>query len=168
MNKKIRNAKHLVHPFHYWYLSLIPILILISIIIWLVSLQKARQDLTVIGRNTKGVLPTDARSGLEYHRIRSYDTFQTLAEEHKVSVESILWANNMTLDTPLIEDSVIIIPPVTGIIHTVENRETIESIAEKYHVTPDKITGYPYNTFTDDPAFPITPGQILYIPDGTK
>jgi len=57
---------------------------------------------------------------------------------------------------------------VTGVVHIVEPGETVETIAKFYKVNPQNIYNYPFNVFSVDPAFPITVGQILIVPDGRK
>ena len=168
MNKKKRNSYHLHHPFYFKYLTLFPIIFLIAGIIGAASLQKAQSDLRRIGRYLRGVNynPND-RTSLVYHKVRDYDTLKSLSEEYGVSVDSIIWVNESSLDV-ISKDMVIIIPPVTGVAHKVANTDTVESIAAFYGVKPENIWNYPYNQFSDDPAFPLIPGSILMVPDGKK
>jgi LysM repeat protein len=168
MNDKKRNAQHLHHPFHLKYLSLVPVIIVIAILIWMLSLQKARNDLKRIGMYLRGVSNPDERTGLMYYRVRSFDTIDSLAEEYQISVETLLWANDNLASGGLQTDMIILIPPVDGVIHIVKSGDTIESIARMYGVTPESIREYPYNAFSADQAFPIQPDQILIIPGGRK
>jgi len=96
------------------------------------------------------------------------DTLESIAEKFNISVESIEWANDDLPKSGIKPNMIISIPPVTGIVHTVKNNETVESIAEMYGADPYDIVNYSFNEFSDDKEFPITPGQILIVPGGTK
>ena len=169
MNKKKRNAKHLHHSFHFIFLALFPLLILLAAAVFSFSLWKARTDLKNIGKYLRYELDDLAiRETSIYYRVQFGDTLESIAEKFNISVESIEWANEDMPDTGIMPNMIISIPPVTGIVHTVQNKETIESIAEMYGADPYDIVSYPFNEFTDDKEFPITPGQILIVPGGTK
>lgn len=69
-------------------------------------------------------------------------------------------------DSPLgnkIHNDIAKYEPVT-ISHTVQEGDTLQSVAEKYHADPQTIADYPYNEF--DENFSVTNGQILIIPNG--
>lgn len=170
MNKKKRNAKHLHHPFHIVFLTIFPILIFLAAALFSFSLWKAKTDLKNIGRYLKYDLEElGIRESSIYYRVQYGDTLESIAENFDISVETIKWANENTIPETGIEDDMLInIPPVTGIVHTVKNQETIESIAEMYGADPYDIINYPFNEFSVDKEFPITPGQILIVPGGTK
>lgn len=166
MNEKKRNAKHLHHPFHIAYLTIVPAIIVIAIFVWILSLQKAQNDLRRIGRYLRGFTNPGERPGVMYYRVRQFDTIESLAEEYNVSEQTIIWANEFP--DGLQPDTIIMIPPVTGVVHIVKSGETIESIAGMYGVKTIDILNYRYNTFSSDKAFPIRPDQILIVPGGRK
>lgn len=56
-----------------------------------------------------------------------------------MSVNSIIWANNFNADTILHPNSIIKIPPVTGLTYLVVKGDTVESLAQKYKVSVSKI-----------------------------
>ncbi|CAN5204892.1 hypothetical protein BH09PAT2_BH09PAT2_05750 [soil metagenome] len=167
MNKKKRNSYHLQHPFHITYLTIFPVIFIIAALIGGLAYMKAHDDLTRVGQYVRGVRHPGLRPGISYHKVRNFDTLESIAEEYNISVDTIRWANELPAEG-ISENMIIMIPPVTGIVHTVQHLETIESIAYRYKVDPKKITDYPYNQFSNDPAFPITPGQTLIVPDGKK
>ena len=103
---------------------------------------------------------------IEYKAING-DSLKNLAEKFSISENTIKWANNLTSDYLLV-GSILKIPPVTGVVHTVVKGETIYSIAAKYNTTSAKIVNFPFNDFKDLNTFGLTQGQILYVPDGTK
>ncbi|KKQ38692.1 MAG: Lipoprotein [Candidatus Roizmanbacteria bacterium GW2011_GWA2_37_7] len=168
MNKKKQNAKHLHSRFHISYLTFFPVLILVAIALFSFSLWKAHNDLRRIGnylRFDKEDLGIREKS--IYYRVQYGDTLESIAKKFSISIETIMWANDIP-ESGIENDMIISIPPTTGIIHAVQSGETVESIAKTYGVDPYVIYNYPFNEFTKDVEFPINPGQTLMIPGGTK
>ena len=110
--------------------------------------------------------PTVRQTVINYW-VLEFDTLKSIAEKFDITVDTILWANNIPEEDPVV-GSIITIPPVTGVVHIVQPGETVDSIAALYGVHPRNIYNYPFNEFTDDPAFPITVGETLIVPDGRK
>lgn len=57
----------------------------------------------------------------------------------------------------------ILVPPVTGIVYTVKQGDTVASLASTYQADQNKIIA-----FNDAEIGGIQPGQRILIPDGTK
>ena len=167
MNLKKRNSRHLDNPFHFKYLMLFPLIFFLVGIVGGIAVMKAHYDLKRIGMYMRGIRYPGLRPGVTYHKVRNFDTIESLAEEYSISVDTVEWANDIPAEG-ISEDMIIMIPPVTGVVHIVQNNETIDSIARMYDTDPKKLTDYPYNEFSEDPVFPITPGQVLIVPDGKK
>ncbi len=153
--------------FHVRYLMFFPIVALVAGSFFTASLQRARNDLRIIGMNLRSSGNTVGRTAVIFYKVEEEETLETLAEKFNVSMESIIWANEVPPEE-ITPNSVIRIPPVTGVIHVVQRDETVESIAERYGVSPDAIINYPYNEFSNDPAFPLYGGQTLIVPGGRK
>ncbi|MBP9691451.1 M23 family metallopeptidase [Candidatus Woesebacteria bacterium] len=100
------------------------------------------------------------------HSVVSGDTLASLASRYQVSVDTIKWANSLKSDIIKPGQS-LDIPPVTGIVHKVVGGDNIYTIAKKYNVDAQNIVNFPFNDFADPDTFQLTPGQALYIPDGT-
>lgn len=81
------------------------------------------------------------------------------------SINSVKWLNNIKADN-LKEGTIVKIPPIDGIVHTVSPGETIYSIAKKYNINAQSIINYPYNDFADQETYQLAQNQILYIPGG--
>lgn len=167
MNEKKRNARQLHAPFHLSYLTLFPIIIFFAGFIFVTAVQQARSDQRAYAQWLRKLQSERTRVGVIYYRVREFDTIESIAKEYDISVDTLVWANKFPVDG-VRPGTIILIPPVTGVVHEVKSGETVESIAEEYGVDPKKIWNYPFNTFSDDPEFPITPGQILIVPDGSK
>lgn len=106
------------------------------------------------------------RDSIVYYKIQSGDTLAAIAQKFDISVNTIKWANDLKSETITTGDT-LKIPPITGIVHKVVSGDTIYSIAKKYNTDAQKIVNFPFNEFADLDTFAITPGQILFVPDGT-
>lgn len=92
------------------------------------------------------------------------DTLPSIAKLFSVSVNTIIWANNIQRTTPLKIGQTLIILPVTGINYKIEKGDTIKGIAHKYKADLDEILQY--NDITLDSTLVI--GQTIIIPDAEQ
>lgn len=99
------------------------------------------------------------------HAVESGETLASIAKQFDVSVESIKWASNLKNDA-IRSGQILKIPPVSGIVHKVASGESVYSIAKKYRTDAQNIVNFPFNDFADVETFALTPGQVLYVPDG--
>jgi murein DD-endopeptidase MepM/ murein hydrolase activator NlpD len=102
------------------------------------------------------------------YRVASGDTVSSIALKFGVSIDTILWENNLKSVEAIKVQQILRILPVTGVRHIVKRGETIYSIAKYYGVDAQTIIDYPFNTFNDDETFSLTTGQELIVPDGIK
>lgn len=105
--------------------------------------------------------------GFKSNQIAEYtvqpgDLLSFIASDYGVSVDSIIWANNLVNANSIKPDQVLRIPPVSGIIHKVKNGDTVASIAKKYGVTADKILSF--NSRKENQSLDID--EELIVPDG--
>jgi len=98
---------------------------------------------------------------IEY-TVKSGDTLSSIAEDFDISLQTILWANDLTEKSSISIGKTIIILPVTGILHTVRQQDTLSEIAEIYKVEVDSIINS--NDITDQGK--IYAGDTLIIPNG--
>lgn len=105
--------------------------------------------------------------GFKSNQIAEYtvqpgDLLSFIASDYGVSVDSIIWANNLANANSIKPDQVLRIPPVSGVIHKIKSGDTIDSIAKKYGVSSDKILA-----FNDrKESQPLDIGEELIVPDG--
>lgn len=104
---------------------------------------------------------------IEY-QVSEGDTVSNIATKFGVTIDTILWANDMEATDKIKPGQKLKIPPVTGIVHSVRKGETIYSIAKKYESPEQAIVDYPFNSFTNDETFALAVGQTLIVPDGIK
>jgi LysM repeat protein len=95
------------------------------------------------------------------YMVRKGDTLSGIAQMFGVSVNTIIWANDVTAKT-LKEGKILIILPVSGTIHTVVKGDTLKTIAKKYKADSNEIMQF--NNLTEDSVLSIS-DQII-IPDG--
>ena len=80
--------------------------------------------------------------GVIIYEVKEGDTLSNIAESHKVSVNTILWANELdSADSITIGDKIFILP-ISGLSYTVKKGDDINSIANKYKADKDKIIAF--------------------------
>ncbi|MCT4617263.1 MAG: LysM peptidoglycan-binding domain-containing protein [Candidatus Gracilibacteria bacterium] len=84
-------------------------------------------------RDTEGV-----NEIIEY-KVSEGDSYDSIAKKFEISTNSILWANNFAFSRELKTGETIKIPSVSGLVHNVEKRETLDMISGKYGVSKEKI-----------------------------
>ncbi len=108
------------------------------------------------------------RGEIVTYTVREGDTVSSIAEKFGVSIDTIIWANDISSVTKIKTGQQLKIPPVTGIVHEVQRGETVYSLAEKYEANPQAIVDFPFNSFANDETFALAVGQKLIVPDGVK
>ena len=94
--------------------------------------------------------------------IRKGDSLSQVADMYGVSVNTILWANDMKKRDSIKEGDVLVILPVSGVEHTVVKGQTLQSIAKLYNADTGDIALF--NGIAIDASLNI--GDQLLIPDG--
>jgi surface antigen len=90
------------------------------------------------------------------------DTVSSIASRFGVTSDSIRWSNSLSGDT-VTAGAHLVIPPVTGIVYTVNNGDTPDSLASKFRASKDKIIAY-----NDAEVHGLVLGQRIIIPDGAQ
>lgn len=93
--------------------------------------------------------------------VKSGDTLGEIAEMFGVSVNTIMWANDLKSKT-VREGQELIILPISGVRHTVKSGDTLQSLAKKYSADLDDVLSY--NGL--DSSAKIVVGDVVIIPDG--
>ncbi|MFH1601452.1 MAG: M23 family metallopeptidase [Candidatus Shapirobacteria bacterium] len=132
--------------------------------------QEAAESLEVMGQgdylSSADYVSAGIRGEVVEYVVKLGDTISSIAQKYDISVDTVLWANNLTSSAKIKEGQRLNIPPVTGIIHEVKRGETVYSLAEKYQISAQNIVNYPFNSFSNDETFALRTGQTLIIPDG--
>lgn len=85
---------------------------------------------------------TTSQKGLLIYRVQEGDTISTIAANLGISVNTIIWANNIRNSNLVSPNQEIVILPVSGILHEVKAGETIDSIAKLYNVSSRDIATF--------------------------
>lgn len=118
------------------------------------------------GANT---LISDLPKGeITQYRVEDGDTVSSISQKFGISVDTIMWENNLKSVDSIKPKQILRILPVTGVKYVVKRGETIYSIAKALQVDAQNIVDYPFNTFANDETFALTAGQELIVPDGIK
>lgn len=96
------------------------------------------------------------------YTVQAGDKLSFIALDYGVSIESIMWANNLRSPDSIRPDQVLKIPPVSGVIHTVKKGDTIDSIAKKYGVESHNVIAF--NGLPQNGQLQV--GDEIIVPDG--
>ena len=99
---------------------------------------------------------------ISVHVVRPGDTLSEIADMFGVSVNTIIWANNLKSAGDVHVGNTLAILPISGVEHTVVKGDTLKSIAKKYNGDTNEIAQY--NGL--DPATLLSVGSTLIIPGG--
>jgi murein DD-endopeptidase MepM/ murein hydrolase activator NlpD len=101
--------------------------------------------------------------------IKDGDTLPKIAAAHSISLETLLYANNLVEpDSPLTPGQKLVVPPTTGMLHIGNPGDTIGSIANKYGVDPQVIINYKFNNLEGaDNDTPLKSLQEVMVPGGS-
>jgi len=102
------------------------------------------------------------------YRVVEGDTVSSIAQKFGVTIDTIMWENNLKSVDSIKVNQILRILPVAGVRYKVKRGETIYSIAKNYQVDAQNIIDYPFNSFANDETFALSAGQELIIPDGIK
>ncbi len=105
---------------------------------------------------------TDRGSQITTYTVQEGDALSFIASDYGVSIDTIIWANNLRNADSIKPGLELKIPPVSGVIHKVGEGDTVSSIAKKYGVESNEIISF--NLLPQDASLHID--QELIVPDG--
>jgi len=104
------------------------------------------------------------REDIVYYTVSHGDSVSTIAQDFEVSVNTILWENNLSAYSLIRPGDKLAILPLTGITHQVASGENLSGISQKYDIEESQILEI--NKLRD--AGKLAAGQKLIIPGGKK
>lgn len=135
--------------------------------------SKGGGDITIV--DDSALLPDSGPSGtlvnieegqtsdqISIYVVREGDSLSQIAKIFNVSVNTIIWSNDIKRGSLITPGQILTILPITGVEHTVKSGETIVGITKKYKGDLDEILQY--NDLTRDSKLAI--GDVIIIPDG--
>ncbi|HEX7724236.1 MAG TPA: peptidoglycan DD-metalloendopeptidase family protein [Candidatus Paceibacterota bacterium] len=129
-----------------------------------VSANPPIQDQTTLSADMARMNATstdDVNTLISVYVVRPGDSLSSVADMFNVSINTILWANDLTSKSILKQGQTLVILPVTGISYTVKKGDTIQAIARKYGADVDEILSYNDITL----ATTLGVGDQILIPD---
>jgi len=108
-----------------------------------------------------GEIEETRREILEY-TVQPGDTLSKIAENFQISLETLLWANDLNKNSKISVGQKLIILPVSGVLYFVQKGDTLAEIAKRYKGDAGKIIEF--NELDNEKD--IFAGDILIIPDG--
>ncbi|HVU06511.1 MAG TPA: peptidoglycan DD-metalloendopeptidase family protein [Candidatus Paceibacterota bacterium] len=109
---------------------------------------------------TQADIPEQKSTQISLYVVRAGDSLSQIAKMYGVSVNTIVWANN--IKGSIHEGDEFVILPISGISHKVIKGDTVKSIAAKYHADIDDIMSY--NDLSAGSTLAI--GSTIIVPDG--
>lgn len=99
---------------------------------------------------------------IQEYVVKPGDTLSSIAQQFNISLNTLLWANNLTSSSLLQLGQKLVVLPTSGMVHHVKNGDTLSDIAKTYKSTTEKIIAFNDLTAEGD----IYIGDILIVPDG--
>ena len=106
--------------------------------------------------------PEEAKKAISEYIVEAEDTLSSLAARFEISLNTILWANDLTEKSIIKPGQKLDIPPVSGVIHHVKSGDTLSEIAKTYKGKIEEIVAF--NELSNENDIYI--GDILVVPDG--
>lgn len=121
------------------------------------------QDSALVGtRNPAGVVPVSTFDQIFVYTVEQGDTPGSIADRFGISLNTLLWANNIRNPNLIKVGSELVILPVSGVQYEVRKGDTIAAIAKRFKGDADEILAF--NGLASGDALEV--GTNLIIPDG--
>ncbi len=105
-----------------------------------------------------------SRQEIIYYTVGQGDTISSIANKFQISINTILWSNNLTAFSLIRPGDKLTILPVSGTIYTVKSGDTVGKIARTFGVEENSI--FKYNNINGAGGLVI--GKTIIIPGGKK
>ncbi len=120
------------------------------------------QDVTSTNTNNPTVIAK--RSEIIFYTVNNGDTISSIANKFQISINTILWSNNLTAFSLIRPGDKLMIMPVSGTSYTVKSGDTVGRIALKFGIEEASI--FQYNNIKSAGGLVI--GKTIIIPGGKK
>jgi len=116
----------------------------------------------VLGSVIGGLEEPEVNKEIIEYVVESGDNLLSIADKFNISLETLLWANDLNKNSTIRPGQKLIILPVSGVIHYVKSGDTLSEIAQKYKANIGEIISF--NELSGEGDIYI--GDILIIPNG--
>lgn len=103
-----------------------------------------------------------ASDQISVYVVREGDSLSQIAQMFGVSVNTVIWANDLSTNTPIKEGQTLVILPISGIRHTVRSGDTLASIAKLHHGDVKEIMQF--NGLSPEAELEV--GLAVIVPNG--
>lgn len=125
--------------------------------------RRTARDAAFVGADLSPVMSGKrTRLTIEEYTIQQGDTLGKIAQKFDISLNTLLWSNNLTSYSRLKVGNKLVILPVSGLLHKVRSGENLAGIAKKYKVNLEEVVEF--NELS--PGARLALGQTLIIPHG--
>lgn len=121
------------------------------------------QTQTLASMGGQGKASIQKKEILEY-TVQEGETLSVIAEKFGISLNTILWANNLSQNSVISPGQELTILPISGTMHLVKSGETVSYLAGVYEVDAEEIIEY--NELSQNNK--IVVGDLLIIPGGKE
>ncbi|MEI6296874.1 MAG: peptidoglycan DD-metalloendopeptidase family protein [bacterium] len=101
-------------------------------------------------------------TNIDTYLVRKGDSLGKIADMFGVSINTILWANDIANAKSLKEGQTLVILPISGVKHKVKTGDTIQSITKLYGGDIDEVLRYNDIKISDK----LVVGDVVIVPDG--
>lgn len=124
----------------------------------------ARNQVILSTETNASAQDPEEEGGVKIYTVETGDTIGGIAARNNVTINTILWANDLDNVDQIKQGDQLFILPVAGLSYTVKKGDTIDSIASVFKAEKDKIIA-----FNELPANgEIEEGAAIIIPGGKK
>ena len=116
------------------------------------------------GGHTSIARDPEEDGGVKIYTVADGDTVSGIAARSGITVNTILWANDLDNPDQIKPGDQIFILPVAGLSYVVREGDTLDSIVSKYKADKEKIIAF--NTLPANGELSV--GDTIIIPDGQK
>jgi LysM repeat protein len=104
------------------------------------------------------------RTEIVNHEVLNGETISTIAQDYGISVNTILWENNLTAYSLIRPGDKLVILPVSGVRYKVASGDNVTKIASRYDISESELLAI--NNLADSSQLKI--GQQLLLPGARK
>ena len=110
-------------------------------------------------------MATPGRTAIALYEVKPGDVIGNIARSFGISVETILWANNLTARSLIRPGDILKVLPVDGVTHKVVRGDTILKLAKTYGAKAEDIVSF--NNLKEDGTNIVVGGELI-IPHGRR